>query len=114
MVYDTRFFRYSINKANDYAKSYGYDLFEWDDYEQVQHNATLPVIGRIYDVRRQELSYNENKKYWSDYSKNAGFDLDKVSYPIRSGVYGSQVGIGDYFEASASVVNQFTRRLYKW
>lgn len=92
----------------------GYDLYEWDDYEMVQKNSTLPWIGRIYETRLKELAYEENKRYWEDYAKNTGIDLDKISYPIRTGVYGNYVGAGDYFEASSSVVNQFSRRLYKW
>lgn len=113
-MFDARFLPYSTHKFNEYAKSYGYDLFEWDNYEMVQHNATLPVIGRIYDVRKQELAYEENKRYWSDKASNWGFSLDNVSYPIRAGVYGNEVGVGDYFEASEAVINQFTKRLYKW
>lgn len=88
--------------------------WDWNDYRSMQEWSTKPIIGGIFDKRLKQMAYEENDRYWKDKASNYGFDLDDVSYPIRSGVYGTAVGTGDFLEASESVLGLFDRNLLKW
>lgn len=87
---------------------------DWNDYQSVDFYSTDPVFGRVFATRKKELENEENTRYWNDKARNMGFDLDDVSYPIRTGIYGSAVGPGSYFEASESVIGLFDSALLKW
>lgn len=90
-----------------------YPSMEWNNYQSVQKWSTAPFVGRYFKTRMVELENAENERFWNDKARNLGFSLDSMSYPIRSGRYGHAVGLGDYFEASQSVIGLYDD-LRKW
>lgn len=83
----------------------------WNDYGKLQK---WPLQFPWVKVRMQELAYDEQQREFSDRAKNMGFDIEDITYPIRSGVYGNYVGSANYFEASESVIDMFLPDLLKW
>lgn len=106
--------KYAMTRNQQKFRKETFGSVDWDDYDQLQKWSSVPFIGGIFETRMKVLAYEENKKFWEDYARNTGFDIEDITYPIRTGLYGNYTGFGDYIEASTSVVNLFDRNLLKW
>ena len=72
-------------------------------------SAGIPGFSWIANYRAEQMEYDENRRYWSDFAKNTGVDIDDWKYPIRMGRYGNVSSLG----ASLNVANKGIMNLYR-
>lgn len=92
-------------------------MFKPSNYSKVAGNEWLPRETKDYLLRmdwipqvREYHEWQENIRWWNDYSKNTGVAYKDIVYPYRSGYY-SQTD-GSRFISSFNV-SQNILRLYK-
>lgn len=100
----------TVSRARSYYKS------DWNSYEDMMKNSSIPFIGGMYKARAEYLEYQELQQWWSDYARNTGIDLSKIKYPIKAGLYRGYVSaIAPYISATESVMNLYGGgKLMRW
>lgn len=79
---------------------------DWNDYERLQKDYWWNPFAK---KRMDELAYEENQDWWSDYDRNTGTNHKNNPYPIRNGVYGHYVSPLDYFEVTDAIIDLYRR-----
>lgn len=93
-------------KPKNYSKVMGNDWLDSDFGEYVSR-------GDFIDPIKQYHEWQENQRWWNDYSKNTGLDLQDIAYPYRSGYY-SQVSGEAFMRGSVDFMSSNILKLYKW
>lgn len=106
--------KYTMTRTSSRARSWRAP--DYDSYEDMLKYSSIPIVGSFYKQRADYLEYKENLRYWEDLSRNMGFDLEDISYPIRSGLYrGYRSGFESVVSATESVIGLYGgANLMRW
>lgn len=106
--------KYTMTRTSNKMRTW--NAPDWNSYEDMMRYSSIPIIGGMYKARADYLEYQENLRWWQDYARNTGINLEDVRYPIRAGLYrGYRTGYEPYIEATESIIGLYGgNNLRKW
>lgn len=91
------------------------------DFDSLYDDPIAGTIGRpLLDWFKDKKIKEDAQRYYEDLERNTGQSTDNSPYQWKDyyekglGRYSGYGSSAEFFEASQSVINSFSRRLYKW